>query len=317
MFDRELAALVARGYTGEGFWSAGRTLVSEALTAERPLAEADLPANLCGGTYRERRKRVAKPKLSSAEQKKRRIEKKFGVAGQKVGAEEEGKKGKPRVAQSKRGRELRAEAALRRLEGNKEEEEEEEEEWNKEDEEKGVDVGGRFLVPVSGECDGAEAEEQKGRELKELLGGCATGGEVHPMQESGGKSSDTTPPKQRVWLELSDTEDEAEQKPPVPNPKRSVTNPPNPKEQKKTKPPSPKRPPKLTSKSGAPDTASSTCPICTTENRPGDSVCMTCANVLSPHLRDNSWKCGNPDCPPEYANIRDVRYCGICQRAQP
>ena len=206
VFDRELAALKAKGYTGEGFWSAGRTLVSEALTRERPLAEADMPANLCGGTYRERRKRVAKPKLSSAEQKKRRIEKKFGVAGQKVGAEEEeGKKGKPRVAQSKRGRELRAEAALRRLEGKKEEpeeedpkKEEEEDDWSDGDEEKGVDVGGRFLVPVSGECDGAEAEEQKGRELRELLGGCATGGEVHAMQEPGSESSDATPPKQRV-----------------------------------------------------------------------------------------------------------------------
>lgn len=300
--------------------------MSEALTRERPLAEADMPANLCGGTYRERRKRVAKPKLSSAEQKKRRIEKKFGVAGQKVGAEEEeGKKGKPRVAQSKRGRELRAAAALRRLEGKKEEpeevdpKEEDEDDWSEGEEEKGVDVGGRFLVPVSGECDGTEAEEQKGRELRELLGGCATGGEVHAMQEPGSESSDATPPKQTVWLELSDTEDEVEQKkPPGMDTKRSVTKPPTPKEeQKKAKPPSPKRPHEPTSKPGAPDKPSSTCLVCTTENRPGDTVCMTCANVLSPHVRANAWKCGNLDCPPEYANIGDVRYCGICERARP
>lgn len=69
----------------------------------------------------------AKPTLTYAEQKQRRIQKKFGSGGIALGGDEiqrvkledekmkKKSKGKPRVAQSARGRELRAAAALARF----------------------------------------------------------------------------------------------------------------------------------------------------------------------------------------------------------
>ncbi|KAA8906262.1 WLM domain-containing protein [Sphaerosporella brunnea] len=198
---RILDSLHARNYTGEGFWSAGRTLLSDAYTQDRPLAEADMPKHICGGTYRartrtrHRRAKVPAEKLSHAEQKKRRIERKFGVAGEgkSLAAESDGggdSKPKPRVAQSKRGRELRVAAALARLEKQKVEVEEEidvETASDTEDDEKTVNVGGgKFLVPVSGETDGKEENDNMDRELMELIGGaCGKDSEKSPGGNHG------------------------------------------------------------------------------------------------------------------------------------
>lgn len=41
--------LRAKGYTGEGFWSAGRVLISAEYTQDRPLSESEMPLSLCGG----------------------------------------------------------------------------------------------------------------------------------------------------------------------------------------------------------------------------------------------------------------------------
>lgn len=161
-------ALVARGYTGEGFWSRGHT-ISEGLTAPRHLSEAEMPDNLCGGTYRSAKK-PEKRKLTYAERKEKRKQRLFGKGeGEQMGANEKlraalekgkSKKAvavKPRVTQSKRGRDLRLEAALRREAalksesaastsngGNKEESDTEElsSEYETEEEEETVDVGG-------------------------------------------------------------------------------------------------------------------------------------------------------------------------------
>lgn len=338
-FDGELAVLRSKGYTGEGFWSVGRTLLSEGLTGDRPLAEEDLPQNLCGGTYRERRpKRVRQPKekLSYAEQKKRRIERKFGVAGERLGDAEvggdgqAGKKGKPRVAGSKRGRELRAAAALRRFEVQKEGKQKEEEtesdgeEEDENDDENVVEVEGRWMVPVSGDADGKEEEEEKGRELRGLLVGCGTadGGRVEEEQAppSPGetvkgkerapavtsalgntlKSKEKAKPKERIWCEISD--DELETKRSLPDRRTKQT--------AKAKSPEKKPEPALAGSSTL------TCNVCTTENLAGSTVCMVCSNLLSPRLHKDAWKCANPECNPEYTNVGDVRYCGVCGRAQ-
>lgn len=126
----ELKDLWNRKYTGEGLWGRGRGLLDGRFSNDHMPEAADTPANLCGGTYRSRggrkRKRVDanKPQLSYAERKQRRIAKKFGVNGQALGADEYARFGldqgrhrpsKPRVAGSKRGRELRAAAALARF----------------------------------------------------------------------------------------------------------------------------------------------------------------------------------------------------------
>jgi len=65
----ELQALWARGYTGEGFWGAGRGLDGSYLTSRMPDA-AMIPSSLCGGTYRRRRKRKRTAPPADAEDRK-------------------------------------------------------------------------------------------------------------------------------------------------------------------------------------------------------------------------------------------------------
>lgn len=105
---------------------------------DRVVDRADLPEHECGGVYRtargKKRKRgqsnAEKPKVTYAERQQKRIKKKFGHLGEGHGLGEDelvrgglekskGSAAKPRVAQSKRGRELRANAALARFEAAK------------------------------------------------------------------------------------------------------------------------------------------------------------------------------------------------------
>jgi hypothetical protein len=130
----ELRALWQAGYTGEGLWGRGRGLETGELHTSQVHA-GDVPEQLCGGTYGRRakkRRRGGKEKetLSYAERKQRRILKKFGTGGKALGADEDAKvkleggmpkKGKPRVAGSARGRDLRAAAALARFDTAKKE----------------------------------------------------------------------------------------------------------------------------------------------------------------------------------------------------
>ena len=143
-FAGELRELWDKGYTGDGLWGRGQTLLSGEYHTGARTEDEVLPAHVCGGTFRSWRggKRKRKNGVASSEEKKnetyaerqqRRIKKKFGENGVTLGGDEETKvklengkkpKGKPRVAGSMRGRELRAAAALARFEQKKEEEEE-------------------------------------------------------------------------------------------------------------------------------------------------------------------------------------------------
>lgn len=134
----ELKVLWDKAYTGEGLWGKGQSLITgQYMTNHMPEA-ANIPASLCGGTFRssggrKRRRKGDAPKITYAERQQRRIAKKFGVNGVALGDDEgvrakleAGQKGgkpavKPRVAGSKRGRELRAAAALARFENVKKE----------------------------------------------------------------------------------------------------------------------------------------------------------------------------------------------------
>ncbi|KAH0388458.1 WLM domain-containing protein, partial [Aureobasidium melanogenum] len=134
----ELKLLWDKAYTGEGLWGKGQSLITgQYMTNHMPDA-ANIPASLCGGTFRssggrKRRRKEDAPKITYAERQQRRIAKKFGVNGVALGDDEgirakleAGQKGgkpavKPRVAGSKRGRELRAAAALARFENVKKE----------------------------------------------------------------------------------------------------------------------------------------------------------------------------------------------------
>lgn len=133
----QMKELWDRQYRGEGIWGRGQDLTTGGFLPDRMPAENDVPEHLCGGTYRRGRGRKRKrgqdgdkPKVSYAERQQKRIAKKFGVHGDGQGlgedelvrgALEQGKRhqGKPKVAGSKRGRELRANAALARFEAAK------------------------------------------------------------------------------------------------------------------------------------------------------------------------------------------------------
>ncbi|KAF8424895.1 WLM domain-containing protein [Tirmania nivea] len=235
-FANELHALHVKGYTGEGFWSIGRALNSnQPFLHSHPLSENELPQSLCGGTYRARRRQqtsAPKRKITYAERQQRRKERKFGLGeGQRLGEDDmervklESRKHKapakaaakaPKIASSKRSRELRAAAALRRFEtvkkkdGEEKVESEDEEstnsewedgwEYDQEDEKNAVDVGGgKRLVPVSAKED-AGGEEERDREWQELRG-CATvggqGGGIFNMREADTQSRDISGPSRK------------------------------------------------------------------------------------------------------------------------
>ena len=118
---KELNDLIQRGYTGEGFWSRGWFTSGETEIAV-DLSQKDIPEQVCGGVWRRRRRR----KREQTSKKKRMGKgKKVKEGGQTLGSDPirryllEGKlKTNPRVSQSKRSRDLSANAALRRFESN-------------------------------------------------------------------------------------------------------------------------------------------------------------------------------------------------------
>ncbi|KAF4581164.1 wlm domain-containing protein [Ophiocordyceps camponoti-floridani] len=140
-FAAEMRTLWADGYTGDGIWGRGTRLATGAWEKDTVMADEVLPEHLCGGTFRSRgRKRRRKqgqgqgqqqqPTMSYREREERRIRKRFGDKGTTLGADdvakarlEKGKRvqAKPRVANSERGRQLRAAAALARFDKVKEE----------------------------------------------------------------------------------------------------------------------------------------------------------------------------------------------------
>jgi DNA-dependent metalloprotease WSS1 len=116
ILKKDMAELDAKGYTGEGFYSRGRSLTST-LPISQTVPESDVPENLCGGSW-QRKKQTRRRKTGGRKRK-------FKGEGLKIGEDEskrrelEGGKAaaKSRVAKSKRARELRAEAAARRHAG--------------------------------------------------------------------------------------------------------------------------------------------------------------------------------------------------------
>ncbi|KAH9909044.1 WLM domain-containing protein [Xylariomycetidae sp. FL2044] len=177
----QMRSLWTGGYTGEGLWGRGALLETGEFERNTVRPDEILPEHLCGGTYRSRRrKRKAKQQLSYQERKERRILKKFGANGVSLGEDEgvkaeleKGKRtqAKPRVAGSKRGRELRAAAALARF-GQQKKKEEEREEVKKpttaDEDESGSDTG--FETASDSEDDEPNATDANGRRLLDNKG---------------------------------------------------------------------------------------------------------------------------------------------------
>jgi hypothetical protein len=328
----DLRALWARGYTGEGMWGRGRGL--ETGTFQMGEADAaDIPEHLCGGTYgRRSRKRKRggkdKPTISYAERKQRRILKKFGANGQSLGADDDTKvkleggvpkKGKPRVAGSARGRELRAAAALARFDTVKKEDstikkEEDPSDSDTEDElseqdaavdvdgKKLVDDQGRFLIKI---CDEEDDSNGNARREFEEIHGIAPGKSVQTMtarsdpgtvRSIASEEKDRAPGFQRQETNGSSLStgtahlDGAEKWRPSASAKDNIS---GSRLQNSNRP--------------------AACGICSLENESLSLTCAACSNVLKPSLVPDHWACHSAACEgSQYLNAGDAGACGVC-----
>lgn len=336
----ELRALWAKGYTGEGMWGRGRGLETGNLQTSQ-VNVGDVPEHLCGGTYgrrAEKRRRGAKEKetLSYAERKQRRILKKFGAGGHALGADDDTKvkleggvpkKGKPRVAGSARGRELRAAAALARFEPVKTEPEEvlikKEETSDSETEDEvdpadaALDVDGSKLVDDKGRAlvkiceDEDNGDDDARREMDELQGFASAREPVNKTSASNGTSSRIRAPKpspkhreplpsatasssrtvvhlDEIWKRRCEASDTT----------TAATKSAKPSRQAKESPIS--------------------CNVCSLLNEAGSLTCAVCSNVIAPDLVSNQWKCGSVSCKGSaYINPGDAGACGVCGTVNP
>lgn len=319
-----------------------------------PFQPEFMPRSLCGGTYRSSRRRKRKRKGDTAEPKKtlthaekaqRRIEKKFGTNGVKLGDDEEtrvklekGKKvkGKPRVAQSVRGRELRAAAALARFGQQKEEELMIEKEENVETESES-ETGSEYensddKNEAAKDLDGSIMVDSKGHGMVRVCKG-EDGHDAHikqEMQELQELNQTTIPPHQQPCRTLQTRQENNQQSRPrsnagsrrdMPLEERSLHDIPAYKEPPKPKPLLPKtqstprpevhRPPPLPPVARAPSGIA--CLICTTFNSSFNApICTTCSHVLDKSRVPGHWQCQSEGCNADYVNVSDLRICGLC-----
>ncbi|KAI1555228.1 WLM domain containing protein, partial [Pyrenophora tritici-repentis] len=295
----ELRALWARGYTGEGLWGRGRELDTGVVQA-REGESVDVPEHLCGGTYGRRagkRKRGGKDTstLSYAERKQRRILKKFGAGGKALGADDDTKvklekgvpkKGKPRVAGSARGRDLRAAAALARFDTVKKEDvtikKEEEASSSDTDTEDEFQEGDQNGAAV--DIDGKSMFDDKGRALIKIC------------DDEDDKDGDARRERDEIEGFAPQRSKKTQVKTPAPSakgatkPLTSKTAIPSQASPKTTLP----NPPPRRTKPQTPPTFA--CPICSLANDPSALTCMACANVLNKELVPDSWSCKSEAC---------------------
>ena len=244
-FAEAMQGLWAQKYTGEGLWGRGQDLENGSFVHDHMPDNADIPEHLCGGTYRRRGKKrkrgqdgAEQSKMTYAEKQQRRIKRKFGKHGDGHdlgedelvrGALERGKRqyGKPRVANSKRGRELRANAALARFEVAKQQsqtpepqQDDDSETESESDDEYGdsipileklgevTDQEGHhfFKVDEGGEDDGGEGPRDEMNELKLL----ATDAPATKSREVDGLATNTGGVKNGTKPSYDESENEDE-----------------------------------------------------------------------------------------------------------
>lgn len=336
----ELRELWAKGYTGDGMWGRGKTLLSGEYDNNGTFESEVMPRSLCGGTFRSsrrgKRKRKgegAKKMVSYAERQQRRIAKKFGTNGVTLGDDEDtrvkledGKKpkGKPRVAGSARGRELRAAAALARFGQQKEEEMKKEEEGSESETDsdyedvkvkvEAVDLDGSRLLDREGGgmvrvCEDEDEDNiDVKREMEELQNIDREEGSdvrvVHVKEEDISTASETEPEevsneqvtttrKSEVSDALTSTRNQNDQKPlpsSIPQPQAAT-------------PPA----------TGAVKETTLACPLCSMTNDRATLLCTACSHVLNPAHVPNHWRCCSLTCTgSRYINAGDCGLCGIC-----
>lgn len=321
----QMRTLWGRGYTGEGVWGRGALLETGAFESNTVSPNDILPEHLCGGTYRSRRrKRKAKDQLTYKERKERRILKKFGANGVALGDDEDIKaelekgrrtQAKPRVADSKRGRELRAAAALARFDQQKKTTEPEkgtpadEDETASEDESEtasesegeghgAIDIDGKRLLDGKGNrmirvCEDENPEDYDAQnELKELQSS------MTPAKLPGRavESSSSRPPTESL---KSRPIDKATVSLPVKSKKL-------PSQSTVANPGGDERQPLTRQNLGV-------CPLCSYDNGVDCTTCAVCAHVLDSRKVVNTWKCPKVSCRESlYLNAGDAALCGVC-----
>jgi len=341
-FSGEMKALWDRDYTGDGLWGRG-VLLDNGLFDREALEDGEvLPEHMCGGTFRSRSggKRKVKPKITYKERQEKRIKKKFGANGVTLGADEEikaklekGKRpvGKPRVAGSARGRELRAAAALARFEVKEDPHDDdlvtdsetgsdmEDEFVIKTEPNDVIDIDGKPLVDSKGHgmvrvCEDEDKNDDDAkRELEELQTlpsrsqqslsfkgveirdppSSTTGARTSRPVESSKPFAKTTQQSGLAKAKVSFMRHErAEESRVLPTTKIEKSN-------QLTKPRS--------------SVTAGACSACSVENDTTALTCMVCSNVLKPEFVPNSWRCRSPTCKDgNYINAGDVGLCGIC-----
>jgi len=350
-YAEHLKVLWGQNYYGEGLWGKGQSLLSGRYTNDsNPEAAPDV-RSLCGGAYRGRggkhKSGKDKPKLSYAERQQKRISRKFGkhgegnIVGEDLYAKERLEKGrqtsaKPKVASSKRGRELRAAAALARFDQAKTIVEEEEPEIVTEDDSTESDtesegendqpqlmdnddnaVLDRKGHPLFKVCDDEDMrDEDVKRELEELQ-------DLSMIPET--QQALTVKKPQRTSWQLKRPATELKEEPPTTKRSKPSTaaptestlfsnsagQPPKPSSQPARA--SPLNRPVSTIRSEVPQS----CPVCSLTNEPGTATCVACANVLDERRAGGTWRCANLECATSgYINAGDAGVCGICGRAR-
>lgn len=345
-YAEQMEQLWQRRYTGEGLWGRGALLETGEFERNMVRLGESLPGHLCGGTYRSRRrKRKTKDTLTYKEQKERRILKKFGANGVALGDDEVAKrrleKGRinsaaPRVAGSKRGRELRAAAALARFDRQKldepskgkhekSEEDQESREIKEEDIEtasedsdgyddadagssdaidldgaKLLDRNGRVMVKV---CEDEDPEDQDAKnELLEIQSSMRTPRETFEQASSAQSQSVLRLEPKR------DSQREELARGSTPSQVASIGQPLSLVRSEGKGPIAP-----TSSSPGSNSSARGVCTVCSFANEALCTTCGMCANVLEPAKVSNSWSCKSQSCQGSvYINAGDCGICGVC-----
>lgn len=330
----EMRTLWSKSYTGEGLWGRGTSLRTGAFEANTVRPDEILPEHLCGGTYRSRRrKRKAKHELSYQEKKERRILKKFGKNGVALGEDEEVKaelengrmtQSRPRVARSKRGRELRASAALARFDQQKKTDEDEAKVKVEDDdtasEYESETASEKEEGPEATGIDGKRILDQKGHGMVRVCGDESPEGddarnELQELKSSIRQAkgpnlgSSSSPPNLHTTLSGKGTPE-------------NITNP------DKATDLSLDKKGKMAAKEsthssgvvsqGLGDSANGrdhgrVCSMCSFENGPVSLTCGVCSHVLIADKDPKSWKCERATCSgSRYLNAGDSGACGVC-----
>ena len=339
-YTAELRELWGKGYMGDGFWGRGKTLLSERYEHQGSWEEEVMPERLCGGTFRTRRGRkrkrgtVKSEKPSYAERQQRRIEKKFGKNGQQLGEEEELRvklengtkpKGKPRVAGSARGRELRAAAALARFGPPKEEEalgatgsdsDSGSEFEDVKPEKEALDLNGSKLLDGKGRgmvkiCEDEDKDDvhvkQEMNELHDLSNIPVES--YHENSHTSQKDDTSLEGRRYNRIQTDKTSNDA-------HPSSVVI------KHENSRPPPIIQPQSQGSGHSTPKgeecPSNVSCPLCSMINERSALICLACSHVLQPQLMQSTWRCQSSTCQgSKYLNAGDCGLCGVCGSSRP